>query len=156
MFIYFRQDFIKEEKVLEIVEILKCYGKFSDLIIVNFFEEYVLVFEKFREFGKIKYICVLCKWLMLRKVCRIGYEIGVSVIIMGDFLGQVVFQIFDNLMVVSIVSDLLILRLFIGLDKEEIVRIVKEIGMFEISLRKEFLCLFMFKYLVVCVFLGEF
>lgn len=59
-------------------------------------------------------------------------------------------------MVVSIVSDLLILRLFIGLDKEEIVRIVKEIGMFEISLRKEFLCLFMFKYLVVCVFLGEF
>lgn len=131
--IHFRQDSIKEEKASEIVEILKRYGKLSDPIIVNFSEEHVPAFEKLRELGKIKYTCVLCKWLMLRKACRIGHEIGASAIITGDSLGQVASQTLDNLMVVSTASDLPILRPLIGLDKEEIVRIAKEIGTFEIS-----------------------
>ncbi|BAD84555.1 ThiI-related protein [Thermococcus kodakarensis KOD1] len=154
--IHFRQDSIKEEKASEIVEILKRYGKLSDPIIVNFSEEHVPAFEKLRELGKIKYTCVLCKWLMLRKACRIGHEIGASAIITGDSLGQVASQTLDNLMVVSTASDLPILRPLIGLDKEEIVRIAKEIGTFEISSRKEPPCPFTPKYPVVRASLGEF
>lgn len=153
--IHFRQDSIKEEKASEIVEILKRYGKLSDPIIVNFSEEHVPAFEKLRELGKIKYTCVLCKWLMLRKACRIGHEIGASAIITGDSLGQVASQTLDNLMVVSTASDLPILRPLIGLDKEEIVRIAKEIGTFEISSRKEPPCPFTPKYPVVRASLGS-
>ncbi|WP_054840447.1 hypothetical protein [Thermococcus sp. JCM 11816] len=154
--IHFRQDSIKEEKASEIVEILKRYGKLSDPIFVDFSEEHVPAFEKLRELGKGRYTCVLCKWLMLRKACRIGHEIGASAIITGDSLGQVASQTLDNLMVVSTASDLPILRPLIGLDKEEIVRIAKEIGTFEISSRKEPPCPFTPKYPVVRASLGEF
>ncbi|MDI3475020.1 MAG: tRNA uracil 4-sulfurtransferase [Thermococcaceae archaeon] len=154
--IHFRQDSIKEEKVSEIVEVLKRYGKLNDPVIVDFSEEHVPAFEKLGELGKIKYTCVLCKWLMLRRACRIGHEIGASAIITGDSLGQVASQTLDNLMVVSTASDLPILRPLIGMDKEEIVRIAKEIGTFEISSKREPPCPFTPKYPVIRASLGEF
>ncbi|AMQ18112.1 7-cyano-7-deazaguanine synthase [Thermococcus peptonophilus] len=154
--IHFRQDSIKEEKVSEIVEVLKRYGKLNDPIIVNFSEEHVPAFEKLEELGKIRYTCVLCKWLMLRKACRIGHEIGANAIITGDSLGQVASQTLDNLMVVSTASDIPILRPLIGFDKEDIVRIAKEIGTFDISSREEPPCPFTPRYPVIRASPSEF
>ena len=135
--VHFRQDSIKEEKVLELWEVLSRYGNIHEPIIVDFAEEHVPVFEKLKELKKERWTCVFCKWLMLRRACRIGHRIGARAIVTGDSLGQVASQTLDNLMVVSSASDLPILRPLIGMDKEEIVRIAKEIGTFEISAREE-------------------
>ena len=147
--VHFRQDPIKEEKVRELWVVLSKYGKLDELIVVDFAEEHVPVFERLKELKKERWTCVFCKWLMLRRACRIGHEVGASAIITGDSLGQVASQTLDNLMIVSSASDLPVLRPLIGMDKEEIVKIAKEIGTFEISAREEPPCPFTPRYPIV-------
>lgn len=43
--------------------------------------------KKIKEFGKEKYICVLCKFMMVKYVDRIVKEFGVKGIVMGDLFG---------------------------------------------------------------------
>ena len=154
--VHFRQDPIKEEKVHELWEVLRGYGKLDELITVDFAEEHVPVFEELRELGKERWTCVFCKWLMLRRACRIGHEVGARAVVTGDSLGQVASQTLDNLLIVSSASDLPVLRPLIGLDKEEIVRIAKEIGTFEISSREEPDCPFTPRHPIVRGSPGEF
>ncbi len=154
--IHFRQDATKEEKVQELWEVLSKYGRLHELVIVDFAEEHVPVFEKLRELKKERWTCVFCKWLMIRKACRIGHEVGARAIVTGDSLGQVASQTLDNLLIISSASDLPILRPLIGMDKEEVVSIAKKIGTFEISARKEPPCQFTPKYPIVRGSLSEF
>ncbi len=154
--IHFRQDPIKEEKVRELWEVLRQYGRLDELVTVDFAEEHVPVFERLRELGKERWTCVFCKWLMLRKACRLGHEVGARAIITGDSLGQVASQTLDNLLIVSRASDLPILRPLIGMDKEEIVNMAKRIGTFEISVKEEPPCPFAPRYPIVRGSPGEF
>lgn len=131
--VHFRQDSAREEKVFELWEILRKYGNLGEPIIVDFAEEHVPAFERLKELGKERWTCVLCKWLMIRRACRIGHEVGARAIITGDSLGQVASQTLDNLLIISSASDLPLLRPLIGMDKEEIVSIAKKIGTFELS-----------------------
>ncbi|WP_297064941.1 hypothetical protein [Thermococcus sp.] len=147
--VHFRQDSTKEEKVLELWEILRRYGNLGEPLIVDFTEEHVPAFERLKRLGKERWTCVLCKWLMIRRACRIGHEVGVRAIITGDSLGQVASQTLENMYIVSQASDLPIYRPLIGMDKEEIVSIAKRIGTFEVSSRKEPPCPFTPRYPIV-------
>jgi thiamine biosynthesis protein ThiI len=53
---------------------------------------------------------------------------------MGDSLGQVASQTLRNIMVEQESVGIPIIRPLIGLDKEEIIRIAKDIGTFELSI----------------------
>lgn len=154
--VHFRQSSRKESKVSELCEVLGRYGRLNEPVIVDAYEEQAPVFSKLAEIGKAKWTCLFCKWTMLRKACRIGHRIGARAIITGDSLGQVASQTLDNLLIISTASDLPILRPLIGLDKEEIVRIAKEIGTFEISIQPEEPCPFVPRHPVVRGSLGEF
>ncbi|ACJ16494.1 ThiI-related protein [Thermococcus onnurineus NA1] len=154
--VHFKQSDKKESKVLELCEILSKYGKLNEPVIVDAYEEQAPVFSKLVEIGKAKWTCLFCKYTMLRKACRVGHEIGAKAIVTGDSLGQVASQTLDNLLIISQASDLPILRPLIGRDKEEIVKIAKEIGTFEISIEPEEPCPFVPKYPVVRGSLGEF
>ena len=154
--VHFRQSGTKESKVFELCEVLGRYGRLNEPVVVDAYEEQAPVFSKLAEIGKAKWTCLFCKWTMLRKACRVGHQIGAKAIITGDSLGQVASQTLDNLLIISTASDLPILRPLIGLDKEEIVRIAKEIGTFEISIEPEEPCPFVPRYPVVRGSLGEF
>ncbi|WP_461866499.1 7-cyano-7-deazaguanine synthase [Thermococcus sp.] len=154
--VHFRQSDKKESKVLELCKVLSKYGKLNEPVIVDAYEEQAPIFSQLIEIGKAKWICLFCKYTMLRKACRIGHKIGAKAIITGDSLGQVASQTLDNLLIISTASDLPILRPLIGLDKEEIVRIAKEIGTFEISIEPEEPCPFVPRYPIVRGSLGEF
>ncbi|WP_048056589.1 hypothetical protein [Thermococcus sp. 4557] len=154
--VHFRQSGTKESKVFELCEVLGRYGRLNEPVVVDAYEEGAPVFSRLAEIGKGKWTCLFCKWTMLRKACRIGHRIGAKAIITGDSLGQVASQTLDNLLIISTASDLPILRPLIGLDKEEIVRIAKEIGTFEISIEPEEPCPFVPRYPVVRGSPGEF
>ncbi|WP_297093483.1 hypothetical protein [Thermococcus sp.] len=154
--VHFRQSGKKESKVLELCEILSKYGKLNGPVIVDAYEEQASVFSRLVEIGKAKWTCLFCKWTMLRKACRVGHEIGAKAIVTGDSLGQVASQTLDNLLIISTASDLPVLRPLIGMDKEEIVRIAREIGTFEISVEPEEPCPFVPKHPVIRGSLGEF
>jgi len=81
-----------------------------------------------------KYTCVFCKRMLLRYAERILIEKEANAIIMGDSLGQVASQTLYNIKVIDQAIDTPILRPLIGLDKESIIKIARNIGTFNISI----------------------
>ncbi|MBO8175565.1 MAG: 7-cyano-7-deazaguanine synthase [Thermococcus sp.] len=156
--IHFKQNENKYKKVQKIWKRLKeLYpDKLKDLIVVDVYEYQAPIFEKLIELKKEKWICVFCKFTMYKKATEIAKENDAWAIITGDSLGQVASQTLDNLVIISLATDLPILRPLIGFDKEEVVKIAKEIGTFEISIEPEEGCPFVPKHPIIRGSLGEF
>ena len=76
---------------------------------------------------------VLYRRVMLRLAERIAGRERCPALVTGDSLGQVASQTLHNIAAVSEAGHLPVLRPLIGLDKEEIIRIARRIGTFEVS-----------------------
>jgi thiamine biosynthesis protein ThiI len=81
-----------------------------------------------------RFTCVVCKRLMLRYAEAIAKKEHAEAIIMGDSLGQVASQTLQNLRVVEQAVGIPILRPLIGFDKEDTIKIAKQIGTFDLSI----------------------
>jgi len=81
-----------------------------------------------------RFTCVFCKRMLARYAEKIAERENAVAIIMGDSLGQVASQTLQNLRVVEQAVSLPILRPLIGLDKEDVIRIAKNIGTYDISI----------------------
>ncbi len=104
-----------------------------------------LCFEKFfafdisKELIKISKTCehryyfVLMKRLMYRLAEKIAKKEKCDFLITGENLAQVSSQTLQNLSVIDKAATIPILRPLLGLDKEEIINIAKEIGTYETS-----------------------
>ena len=80
-----------------------------------------------------KMTCVLCKSGMYRIAEKLALKLGADAIVDGSSVGQVASQTLSNILATRYGVDMPILSPLIGLDKEEITRISKDIGTFEIS-----------------------
>lgn len=78
-----------------------------------------------------RYTCILCKRRMYRLASEYAEKTGAKGIVTGESLGQVASQTLDNLMVLEEAARVPVYRPLIGMDKEEIVRIAREIGTWE-------------------------
>jgi len=81
-----------------------------------------------------RFTCVFCKRMLLSYAERIAEKEGASGIIMGDSLGQVASQTLKNIKTIEQAISTPILRPLIGFDKEDIVKIAKEIGTYDLSI----------------------
>ena len=81
-----------------------------------------------------RFTCVICKRMMVRYAEKIAEKEHADAIIMGDSLGQVASQTLQNIRVVEQAVKIPILRPLIGLDKEDVVKIAKEIGTYDFSI----------------------
>ena len=84
--------------------------------------------------------CVLCKRFMMRVAERLADREKCNAIVMGDSMGQVASQTLRNMGVEQQAISMQILRPLIGLDKEEIIKIAKEIGTYELSINEAYEC----------------
>ncbi len=80
-----------------------------------------------------KMTCVLCKSGMYRIAEKLAVKLGADAIVDGSSVGQVASQTLSNILATRYGVDMPILSPLIGLDKEEITKIAKDIGTFEIS-----------------------
>ena len=80
-----------------------------------------------------KMTCVLCKSGMYKIAEKLALKIGADAIVDGSSVGQVASQTLSNILATRYGVEMPILSPLIGLDKEEITAIAKEIGTFEIS-----------------------
>ena len=87
-----------------------------------------------------KFTCIFCKRMLVRYAEKIAEKYKSLAIIMGDSLGQVASQTLQNLRVVEQATDMPILRPLIGLDKEDIIKIAKDIGTYELSITTYLSC----------------
>ncbi len=85
------------------------------------------------KFGK--YELVLLKAFMLRLAEEVAAKEGASVIFTGESLGQVASQTPENLGAAQYGISVPVLRPLAGFDKEEIIKIAKEIGTYEESIK---------------------
>jgi thiamine biosynthesis protein ThiI len=81
-----------------------------------------------------RFLCVLCKRMLVRYAEAVAVQNNSPGIIMGDSLGQVASQTLQNLQVVEQATKLPLLRPLIGLDKEEIIEIARDIGTYDVSI----------------------
>lgn len=81
-----------------------------------------------------KFTCVFCKRMLLRYAEKIAEKEQASAIIMGDSLGQVASQTLQNIKTIEEAVKIPVLRPLIGFDKEDVVKIAKEIGTYDLSI----------------------
>ena len=84
--------------------------------------------------------CVLCKRFMMRSAEALAAQENCNAIVMGDSMGQVASQTLRNMKVEQQAIGMQVVRPLIGLDKEEIVKIAKEIGTYELSIDEAYEC----------------
>ena len=80
-----------------------------------------------------KMTCVLCKSGMYRIAEKLAVKLGADAIVDGSSVGQVASQTLSNILATRYGVDMPILSPLIGLDTEEITKIAKDIGTFDIS-----------------------
>ena len=76
---------------------------------------------------------LILRRFMMRLSCAIAEKEVCMAVITGESLGQVASQTMPALAVTGAVCDRLLFRPLIGMDKEEIIRVARETGTFEIS-----------------------
>lgn len=76
---------------------------------------------------------VLSKRLMVRIAEAIARREGCDFLVTGESLGQVSSQTLQNLRAIDAAASMVVLRPLVGFDKEETVRIAREIGTYGIS-----------------------
>ena len=119
-----------KQKVITLAGILTGYCCEIPLNIVPF----TRIQEEIREHCPEEYFTLLMRRSMMRISERIAAMNDCSALITGESLGQVASQTIQALAVTEQAVALPVLRPLIGMDKEEIVRIAREIGTYETSI----------------------
>ncbi len=98
--------------------------------------------DQLTELGEnaITYQCVLCKRQMYRTAEQVAKDLGATAIATGESLGQVASQTIHNLAAEEAAVSFPVIRPLLGLDKEDIIKVAKEIGTYEISIIPSLCC----------------
>jgi thiamine biosynthesis protein ThiI len=84
--------------------------------------------------------CVLCRRMMWRTAEALAHKVGAQALVTGENLGQVASQTLDNIGSHTDAVAIPMIRPLLGLDKEEIMRIARQIGTYAISTRPGLCC----------------
>jgi thiamine biosynthesis protein ThiI len=119
-----------QEKVRSILRILSRYQLDSILYLVPFAE----VQREIVAYAPPPLRVVLYRRFMVRIAEALARKDRASALVTGDSLGQVASQTLENIRTVSAAAALPIFRPLIGDDKEDIMRIAREIGTYNLSI----------------------
>lgn len=123
----------REKKVKQLAKLIGCKLKTK---------RHAWTLRKIQKRCEERLTCVLCKRAMLTYAAKLAKKIGADAILTGDNIGQVASQTLDNMAAEQRYVDIPIVRPLIGLNKEEIIDIAKEIGTYEISITDSLACSF--------------
>lgn len=130
-----------QEKVRRIIQVLARYQLRGKLFLVPFAE----VQREIVAYAPPPLRVLLYRRFMVRIAEALGLREGAGALVTGDSLGQVASQTLENLRVVSAAArELPIFRPLVGDDKEDIIRIAREIGTYDISIQPDQDCCTLF------------
>lgn len=120
-----------KEKVIDLCQKLSLWqGAPVKLHVVHFTEMQKAIHEHCRE----EYGITIMRRMMFRIAEKIACRRSALALYTGESLGQVASQTLESMSVINDVVKMPVLRPLVGLDKEEIIRIAKQIGSFETSI----------------------
>ncbi|MFX0057265.1 MAG: hypothetical protein ACFE85_05520 [Candidatus Hodarchaeota archaeon] len=126
------------QKILKITELLK---KFTQEKIKIYLINHDPNLNLFKQNCERKLTCILCKRLMIRIAKQIGIKEDTNIMVTGDILGEQASQTLDNLYAYNdLIENFIILRPLIGWNKQDVIDLNKEIGLYEISAQTSASC----------------
>jgi thiamine biosynthesis protein ThiI len=84
-----------------------------------------------------KYLCIFCKVGMYYAAQYYAEKTHSQAIVTGENLGQVASQTLNNMVSMSSVASMLLLRPLVGMDKEAIINLAKQIGSFALYINPQ-------------------
>ncbi|HDD46305.1 MAG TPA: tRNA 4-thiouridine(8) synthase ThiI, partial [Candidatus Aenigmarchaeota archaeon] len=118
------------ERVIAVAKVLrKYYPKSLRLYIIPFAK----IEEGVMNYCHIKYACLIGRRIMIRIAEKIARMRNAKALVSGENLSQVASQTLENMASVGKASTMLILRPLVGFDKNEIIEMAKQIGVYEKS-----------------------
>lgn len=129
-----------QEKVRRILQVLARFQLESQLHMIPFAE----LQREIVSYAPPSLRVVLYRRFMLRIAQAVAEREKASALITGDSLGQVASQTLENIRTISAATTLPIFRPLIGDDKEEIMRLAREIGTYNISIQPDQDCCSLF------------
>jgi len=81
------------------------------------------------------YTITIMRRFMFRIAERIAHQRGALAIYTGESVGQVASQTLESMVTINNVTLLPVLRPLVGMDKEDIIRVAKDLGSFETSIQ---------------------
>jgi len=114
---------INKKKTEDCVERLKKHIGIDDLVVVPHGNNLLEISKNCER----RYTCVLCRRVMFRIAEKLCKKLGAEAIVTGEFLGSKASQTLQNMKVISQSVKIPILRPLLGLDKEEIQKIGKNL-----------------------------
>lgn len=122
---------LAKEKVLSLARIMTDYCPDIDLYLVHFTE----IQEQIKKNCREELFTVIMRRFMVRLANIVAQKSGAGALITGESLGQVASQTMEALNITDELSERLILRPLIGMDKDEIVAISRKIDTFDTSIQ---------------------
>lgn len=119
-----------KQKVIDLAKILTQYTGRIDLYVVPFTDIQTKIVELCPE----RQTTLIIRRFMMRIAEKIAEKNGALSLITGESLGQVASQTQEGLAATGEVVNMQVLRPLIGMDKQEIVEIAKDIGTFDTSI----------------------
>lgn len=119
-----------KEKVLELARIVSEYAGNIEVSVVPFTEIQYAIHEHCPK----EYMITIMRRFMMKVAEKLAIDKHCAAIITGESLGQVASQTAESITVTNAVVRMPVFRPLIGTDKEEIVKIAKNIGTFETSI----------------------
>ena len=120
---------LAKQKVLDLTKVLTGYCGRMTVEIVPFTRIQTEIRDKCPE----EYFTLIMRRFMMRIAQGVADRNGAKALVTGENLGQVASQTMEALGCTEAVTRLPVLRPLIGFDKEEIVRLARKIGTFELS-----------------------
>ena len=119
-----------KEKVLELAGLLSVYTGGMKVHIVPFTDIQLEIKKKCPE----EYLTIIMRRFMMRIAEKIARKNKLSALVTGESIGQVASQTVEALGVTNDAVSMPVFRPVIGMDKEEIVTIARDIGTFDTSI----------------------
>lgn len=118
-----------KEKVLDLAKALTNYTMRIRVHVVSLTK----IQELLRDNCEEDYFTLMLRRYMMAISLKLAHDYDCEAIITGESLGQVASQTMKAINVTNSMTDIPIFRPLIGMDKEEIIRIARQIGTFETS-----------------------
>ena len=119
-----------KEKVLELARLLTPWCGRLTVHVVPF----TAIQEELRRSCPPELFTLIMRRFMMRIAQAVADRCGAKALVTGECLGQVASQTMEAMAVTGAVTRLPILRPVVGMDKEDIVRVAREIGTFDTSI----------------------
>ena len=129
-----------QKKVEDLAQIISQYGVETHINIIPFTDVQMRIKEVTRSHEPLNgvpaeaFSTLLLRMCMMKTANLVAKFIKCQCLITGESLGQVASQTLENMAVTESCCELPLLRPLVGMDKEEIVTIAKEIGTYETSI----------------------